>query len=109
MNENRLRSAKVFYQNQLAGVLSECENGYRFTYDSSYLSSGKAISLTLPLQSEPYESTKLFSFFSGLLPEGWYRDIVRNVEKIDTTDSFGILLATAGDAIGAVTIQRSVK
>ena len=107
MNEKIFRTAKVNYQDRLAGILSEIENGHRFVYDQAYLQNGgKPISVSLPLRSEPYESEKLFSFFEGLLPEGWYLDIVRATEKIDVKDSFSLLLATTGDTIGAVTIQK---
>ena len=106
MNKKILRTAKVNYQGRLAGLLSETENGYRFVYDQNYLQNGQPISVSLPLRSEPYESEKLFSFFEGLLPEGWYLDIVRATEKIDIKDSFSLLLATTGDTIGAVTIQK---
>ncbi len=106
MNEKIFRIAKVNYQGRPAGLLSETEKGYRFVYDQNYLQRGQPISISLPLRQEPYESEKLFSFFEGLLPEGWYLDIVRATEKIDGKDSFGLLLATTGDTIGAVTIQK---
>ena len=107
MNERIFRTAKVNYQGRLAGLLSETENGYRFVYDQNYLKNGQPISVSLPLRSEPYESEKLFSFFEGLLPEGWYLNIVSAASKIDANDSFGLLLATTGDAIGAVTVHRA--
>ncbi|MSR78308.1 MAG: phosphatidylinositol kinase [Candidatus Omnitrophica bacterium] len=106
MNEKIFRTAKVNYQDKLAGYLSETENGYLFIYDQKYLQHGHPISVSLPLRQEPYESQKLFSFFEGLLPEGWYLDIVRATEKIDAKDSFGLLISTTGDTIGAVTIQK---
>ena len=107
MNKRIFRTAKVNYQGRLAGILSETENGYQFLYDQNYLQhGGKPISVSLPLRPEPYESEKLFSFFEGLLAEGWYRDIMCAVAKVDTKDSFSLLLATTGDTIGAVTIQK---
>ena len=107
MNEKIFRTAKVKYHDKLAGCLSETENGYRFAYDKHYLQNGQPISVSLPLHPESYESETLFSFFEGLLPEGWYLDIVSATEKIDAKDSFGLLLATTGDAIGAVTVLKS--
>jgi len=106
MDKKIFRTARVNYQDQFAGLLSEIENGYRFIYDKNYLQKGRPISVSLPLRQEPYDSEKLFSFFEGLLPEGWYLDVVRTTEKVDDKDSFGLLLATAGDTIGAVTIQK---
>ena len=107
MNEKIVRIAKVNYQGRLAGLLSETETGCRFIYDPNYLKNGgKPISVSLPIRPEPFEAEKLFSFFEGLLPEGWYLDIVRSTQKIDIKDSFSLLLATTGDTIGAVTIQK---
>ena len=107
MDEKRFRKAQVNYSNQLAGYLRETENGFRFVYDENYLRSGQPISVSLPLRKEPYESKELFSFFRGLLPEGCYLNIVSATAKIDTNDSFGLLLATTGDTIGAVTVHKA--
>lgn len=106
MNQENLRRARVLYNNQLAGVLLEIPTGYQFTYDKEHLRSGRPVSVSLPLREEPYESGELFSFFKGLLPEGWYLAIVSAKAKVDARDDFGILLATTSDAIGAVTVHK---
>ena len=99
------RQARVYYRDRPAGTLTELSGGgYRFEYDSAYLEIGPAISLTLPLQSEPFESSELFSFFAGLVPEGWYLRIVAPTIKVDENDTFGLLLHTCEDCIGAVGI-----
>lgn len=107
MARDNKRKADVFYHDRLAGILEEMDEGYRFTYASDYLKTGKAVSLSLPLQAEPFESTTLFSFFAGMNSEGWYRDIVCATKKIDPTDEFGILLVTGESTIGAVTVKES--
>ncbi|NJL30987.1 MAG: phosphatidylinositol kinase [Phycisphaerales bacterium] len=100
------RQALVYYRDRLAGTLTELPGGgYRFAYDPAYLVVGTAISLTLPLQTEPFESPVLFPFFAGLVPEGWYLRIVAPTIKVDETDTFGLLLHTCGDCIGAVSLQ----
>lgn len=106
MSPEPLRRAKVKYKDQIAGYLSETATGYRFQYDPAYLGMGQPISISLPLREEPYESRELFSFFRGLLPEGWYLAIVSATAKIDAQDAFGILLATTSDTIGAVTVHK---
>jgi len=106
MNDKILRKAKVNYSDQLAGYLLETENGFQFVYDENYLKSGQPVSVSLPLRKEPYESRELFSFFDGLLPEGWYLNIVSATAKIDSNDSFGLLLATSSGTIGAVTVTK---
>lgn len=105
MNEKEFRSARVYFQGELAGYLLETNQGYRFVYDERFLKKGMPISVALPFRKEPFDSKELFSFFHGLLPEGWYLDLVRAVCKIDPEDKFGILLATtSADTIGAVTV-----
>jgi serine/threonine-protein kinase HipA len=99
------RQARVLYKDRLAGHLSEFENGFQFVYDKDYLKTGQPVSASLPLCQAAYVSRNLFSFFQGLLPEGWYLNIVSMTAKVDPDDSMGLLLATASDTIGAVTIR----
>jgi len=107
MARDNKRKADVFYHDCLAGILEETDEGYRFTYAPDYLITGKSVSLSLPLQAEPFKSATLFSFFAGMNSEGWYRDIVCATRKIDPTDEFGILLVTGESTIGAVTVKES--
>jgi len=107
MARDNKRKADVFYHDHPAGVLEETDTGYKFTYDPGYLKTGKAISLSLPLRREAFESSILFPFFTGLNSEGWYRDIVCATRKIDHADEFGILLVTGENTIGAVTVRES--
>lgn len=107
MSEKTFRRATVHYKDHVAGYLSETEGGFCFTYDGGYLGYGLPISASLPLREEPYQSAELFSFFRGLLPEGWYLDIVSATAKIDQNDLFGLLLAAASsDTIGAVAVRE---
>ncbi len=101
-----MRRADVYCRDRLAGRLTEDERGYRFVYDDAYLQDGEPVSLTLPVRSEPYESPALFPFFAGLVPEGWYLRIASRTVKVDDNDTFGLLLKTCGDCIGAVSIRE---
>jgi serine/threonine-protein kinase HipA len=107
MARDKKRKATVFYQDRLAGILEETDQGYRFAYFPDYLKTGRPISLSLPLQEQAFESGALFPFFAGMSSEGWYRDIVCAIKKIDPTDEFGILLVTGESTIGAVTVKES--
>jgi len=80
-----MKQAKVFFQENFAGILTEDENGYTFVYDIDYLQKQdvKAVSLTLPLRAKPYNSQVLFPFFDGLIPEGWLLDIAEQSWKIN--------------------------
>jgi len=104
-----MRKAKVIYKRKHAGMLEEVDNGYRFTYNSSYINNGNAvpISATLPLQKKVYESRILFPFFDGLIPEGWLLDIAEKNWKLNARDRMGLLLACCKDCIGAVSIIPS--
>lgn len=88
-----IRKGKVLYANILAGEIREREDLYEFQYVSEYLESPspKAVSLTLPLQKEPFQSQFLFSFFDGLIPEGWLLEVAAKNWKIDPRDRMGLL------------------
>ncbi len=53
---------------------------------------GQPIAIAFPLQQGPFESPRLFPFFRGLLPEGWFREVVYQTLKIDPKDDFGCLI-----------------
>src|SRR5215203_3195798 len=101
-----LRSGKVFFKNNLAGVVWQDEDGYGFQYDKAYLHSASAhpVSLTLPLREEAYRHTTLFPFFDGLIPEGWLLEITVKNWKLNPNDRMGLLLTSCKDCIGAVSI-----
>ena len=101
------RTAYVYVRNIYAGRLSETDFGYSFAYDNEYLNSenASAVSLTLPLRKEPYNSRILFPFFDGLIPEGWLLNVVSRNWKIDIGDRFGLLLIACKDCIGNVSIS----
>ena len=106
---NGFRKAYVFVRDRCAGILSETDAGYRFEYDSSYLTHSDAVpvSLTLPLQKQPYEAKVLFPFFDGLIPEGWLLHIVSKNWKLDQNDRFGLLMVSCRDCVGAVWIEEA--
>lgn len=101
------RSGYVFYQDILAGIITENEEGYWFQYDNIYLQStdNQAISLTFPLKTDTYFSKILFPFFDGLIPEGWLLDIATENWKLNPRDRMGLLLTVCGDCIGAVSVK----
>ncbi|MBQ1771633.1 MAG: HipA N-terminal domain-containing protein [Clostridia bacterium] len=106
---NGFRKAAVFVRDRCAGILAETDAGYRFEYDPSYLAHSDAVpvSLTLPLQTQPYEAKVLFPFFDGLIPEGWLLHIVSRNWKLDQNDRFGLLMVSCRDCVGAVRIEEA--
>ncbi|MFA4839379.1 MAG: HipA N-terminal domain-containing protein [Candidatus Neomarinimicrobiota bacterium] len=101
-----MRKIKVLWHEKTAGFLSETNEGYVFQYDNAYLDnpSVHAISLTFPLQREPFISKTMFSFFDGLIPEGWLLDIAQETWKINPRDRMGLLMVCCKDCIGAVSM-----
>jgi HipA-like protein len=101
------RRGLVYNHGILAGTLDERADGsFVFAYHQTYLArpAPSPISLTLPCRSKPYTSDHLFPFFYGLLSEGGTRTLQSRLLRIDEEDHFGLLLATAADTIGSVTI-----
>lgn len=103
-----MRKAKVYMYNELAGFLTESEEGYSFVYDTKYLtrSLAKPVSLTLPLQDKPHVNRTMIPFFDGLIPEGWLLEIAEKNWKLNARDRMGLLLACCRDCIGAVSIEE---
>lgn len=101
-----MRAANIFYKDNFAGIISENEDGYTFQYDETYLNTvdAKPVSLTLPLQKQPYQSKILFPFFDGLIPEGWLLQIAVSNWKLNVRDRFGLLLTLCKDCIGCVSV-----
>lgn len=105
-----MRKAEIYLFNRLAGHLTEDEHGYTFLYDSAYLAANPVrLSVTLPLQSEPFHDRTLFPFFDGLIPEGWLLEIATKNWKLNPTDRMGLLLACCRDCIGAASVREVVE
>lgn len=102
-----MRKAAIKMDTQLAGWLTQDEQGYHFVYDEAYLlmSDVRAVSLTLPLQEAVFTSNVLFPFFDGLIPEGWLLEIAEKNWKLNPRDRMGLLLACCKDCIGAVSVK----
>jgi len=98
------RKIAVWLYNQPIGTLSEEDVGFAFCYLNNYR--GRAISLSMPVRSEPYLSEELHPFFKGLAPEGWLRKRYSEIQKIDDKDLFGLLMQNGNDLLGAVVLKE---
>ncbi len=101
------RSGLVFQQEVLAGRVEELPDGFRFTYEASFLASElPAVSLTLPKRIEPFVLPYLFPFFVSLLAEGALAKEQCRRLRIDERDVFARLIhTTAGDVIGSGRVE----
>lgn len=102
-----MRSARVFFEDHLAGRLTEKEYGkeYHFQYEPEY--NGPPISLTMPVQEKDYLFSEFPPFFDGLLPEGFQLEALLRQKKLDRNDKFGQLLIIGADTVGAVSITEA--
>jgi serine/threonine-protein kinase HipA len=100
------RRGKVYFKDYFAGTIEETELGYQFSYAEDYLAmeNCQPISKTLPVYTQVYTSNTLFSFFDGLIPEGWLLDVAVDNWKLKSSDRMGLLLACCKDCIGAVSV-----
>lgn len=105
---NNPRYGRVYVQSSFAGLIEETDEGFRFTYDTDYLSQSGAlaVSLSMPLQATPFFEKNLFPFFDGLIPEGWLLERAIDQWKINSFDRFGLLLKLCRDCIGDVSVNE---
>jgi HipA-like protein len=105
-----MRKAKILYKDEEAGVLTQYDDGsFTFCYNDAWMAdtSKPGVSLTLPKNSHEFRSEFLFPFFFNMLPEGSNKQVVCKLNKIDQTDSFGLLMTSAKyDSIGAVRVIK---
>jgi serine/threonine-protein kinase HipA len=99
-----MRKAAVFFDNTLAGYLTETDQKeYRFDYLEDY--QGGVISLTMPVSKRKFEFETFPAFFDGLLPEGQQLEGLLRQNKIDRNDNFSQLMAVGEDLVGAVSVK----
>jgi serine/threonine-protein kinase HipA len=98
--------AQVKMHGMVAGTLERDGKKVRFQYDKAYLQLRQPpLSLSLPLREEPFESTGLPPYFSGLVSEGWLKRVQATEQRIDPNDDFSLLIHNGDDLPGAVTIE----
>jgi serine/threonine-protein kinase HipA len=103
-----MRQANILYNNILAGILTETNDGlYTFQYNENYIDlySDSFITFTMPVNHTLYKENRLFPFFEGLIPEGWLLEIASENWKINPNDRMGLLLACCQNCIGAVSVE----
>jgi serine/threonine-protein kinase HipA len=103
-----MRQGEIYYNEVLAGTLTETDDGeYLFHYTEDYIAKHHKNFLTfsMPVNHTVYKDKRLFSFFDGLIPEGWLLDIASTTWKINTNDRMGLLLACCQNCIGAVSVK----
>lgn len=101
-----MRTAEVYFQDLLAGFLTDFDDHYEFQYTLDFIKNGHPISVNLPLQKEAFESKTLFPFFDGLIIEGWLLNVAKENWKLNSNDRMSLLLLLGQDTIGAVSVKE---
>ena len=107
-----MRKGDVYYGQQLAGVITENNDGqFEFQYHSEYVKTfpDQFITFSMPVRHEVYVDNRLFPFFEGLIPEGWLLEIAAKSWKLNPNDRMGLLLACCQNCIGAVSVVNTTK
>lgn len=100
-----MRRAKVTVHGVFAGVLNEYSKvKYTFQYNPGY--TGEPVSLTMPVREEEYFYDSFPPFFEGLLPEGYNRNQLVQLRKIDASDYFSMLMYLGADVVGSTTVTE---
>ena len=80
-----------------------------FSYSKEYITrnDSRAISVSLPIQDEPFSPEQTKAFFDGLLPEGFMRKSIATNMHLDENDYLSILYNLGKECIGAIRIDES--
>jgi serine/threonine-protein kinase HipA len=94
------------------GFLGLVKGRLSFSYTPAWLSrpDASALSISLPLQAEPFDDHRSRPFFAGLLPEGQMRRLIAQQFQVSGQNDFALLHSIGGECAGAVTfLQPGVK
>ena len=80
-----------------------------FSYSADYLGrkDAKPVSISLPLQEEPFSASRTRNYFEGLLPEGFTRRSVAQWMHVEETDYLSILSGLGKECLGALQVTEA--
>lgn len=98
-----VNTVRILRKDQHIGTLKRTDAGCEFEYVKN---PAYPVCSQMPIEQSVYrmEGVNLFPYFANLLPEGTRTGRVARNHKTSLDDLFTLLLATAGDAIGDVSI-----
>lgn len=97
----------VYLGEDSVGSLEQVDQGRLvFTYSQSWLTNSISIpiSLSLPLQKEPFDDQSTRVWFANLLPEGRIREAIAKRYSVNARNEFAMLEAIGHDCAGAISI-----
>ncbi|MCR4839951.1 MAG: HipA domain-containing protein [Lachnospiraceae bacterium] len=80
-----------------------------FSYSKEYIAgkNPRAVSVSLPIQNEPFSPECTRNYFDGLLPEGFMRKSIASNMHFDENDYLSILARLGKECLGAIRIDDS--
>lgn len=100
-------SIEINGQTTFAGnIHGEGSEDSSFQYSTTYLDNPDAvpISISLPLQVEPFTAAQTRNYFEGLLPEGFLKMTVAQRMRTDESDYLSILASLGRECLGAIMV-----
>lgn len=100
------RTLQVALFGERAGDLVQTDAGrLEFRYDAAWINQeGNPLSISLPVQAEPFGHRATEPFFGGLLPEEGVRERVARYLGVTARNDFALLEQIGGECAGAVTL-----
>ncbi|MDP2119529.1 MAG: type II toxin-antitoxin system HipA family toxin [Hoeflea sp.] len=100
------RLLDVYLKDRKAGELIQDDDAsLTFTYDRGFLATDPAaLSVSLPLQDEPFGDRIARPFFSGLLPDDRARRRLGSALGVSSENAFGLLEIIGGECAGALSL-----
>lgn len=95
-------------QKEVGTITGESPETAVFQYSEAYIASinPRPISISLPLQEEPFSANRTRNYFEGLLPEGFTRRSLAQSVHIDENDYLSILEVLGKECLGALKINH---
>lgn len=101
------RDLTVYLREDAVGTLRQEDSGrLSFTYGKDWLErpDARPLSLSLPLQEEPFDHRAARPFFAGLLPDEIARDRLARYLGLTRQNDFALLAEVGGECAGAVAV-----
>ena len=96
-------------QVRVGEIVGDSSEDARFSYSKEYIEGkvSKAISVSLPIQDEPFSPQRTKIFFDGMLPEGFMRKSIATNMHFDENDYLSILYNLGKECIGAIRLDET--
>jgi len=96
----------VYLHGARAGTLERHSQArLSFAYAADWVEAeGAPISLSLPVDSRPYDHDRCAPFFEGLLPEGEFLKAISRTLHVSARNSFQLLAEIGGECAGAISV-----